>query len=200
MLRKVATVGVCISALTGVLAGNWLWAKPADLPSNPQIECSEPDRTSEPSEPPVIDAVLPAFVEQWLQHAGDLLSRPERMINMEAVWKRLPSFSANANTETPRLVPANEKTAAERTEQLYTIAEAYRVTGSYRTARFYYQRAHATAPASRFGRMAIERLQDLEERLRDAEESDPVRPPQESPEEEDILKDYVPLGLVRHMY
>ena len=62
----------------GLLSAATVWAKPADLPSHNPIECHDSqEKTVEPDTPPVVDAFLPAFVKAWLQHAADVLARPE---------------------------------------------------------------------------------------------------------------------------
>ncbi len=236
MLKKVATVGFWLGVLTGIAAGATAWGKPADLPGNNQIECAdgvddpptqrkfsiELDFTPQgitfkvetsdpqPTEAPAIDPVMPAFVDQWLQHVGDLLARPDRVINLEAILSKLPRLSANENgAQAPPAEPQPragqaDKDTDERVLQMFVIAEFYRRTGHYESARFYYQRVHLLSPTSRMGRMAIDRLQQVEERLRDdAEEADtPGRTDELKPESmnREMHKGLMPLGLVRVRY
>jgi hypothetical protein len=89
-----------------LMPGSSAWAKPADLPSHNEIECSafgdEPMprkfeleleisprgvtlkfgvSAAKPMATPSLDMVLPAYVEQWLQHMGDAVTRPGRAMN-----------------------------------------------------------------------------------------------------------------------
>jgi hypothetical protein len=212
MSKKVATVGFWLGVLTGLLAGGTAWGKPADLPDNHQIECA--DGKDDPPMPrkfsleldftpngitlkfgpgadqPAEEPQLPAFIEQWLQHVGDLLARPERVFNLENLLSKLP-----------RPAPA-EKSDAEGVEQLFRLAERQNCERHYQAARFLYQRVHLLAPTSRVGRLAIDRLQQVEERLRnDAEEADtPGGAGQPESMHRDMHKGLVPLGLVRVRY
>jgi hypothetical protein len=74
-----------------------------------RIECR-----CEPEATPNLDALLPAFVEQWLAHAADMLARPERYLN-DAILARIPRVhtanfgAAQANAVNDKL----KKQAAE---------------------------------------------------------------------------------------
>jgi hypothetical protein len=231
MYKKVATVGFWLGVLAGLAAGATAWGKPADLPTNNQIECSDgaddppvqrkfaleleftPQGITvkvgladdDPAPAPAIDPVLPAFIEQWLQHLGDLLTQPERAISLDALRNKLPRLDAS---EKAPQVPSSEpqpragqtdKDTDMRALQMFIVAEVCRQAGRYEAARYYYQRVHLLAPTSRVGQLAIERLQQVEERLRDdAEEAAPAEgsdPPQSMNREPH--KGLMPLGLVR---
>lgn len=189
--------GLWISILLGPLCGGAVWAKPADLPVPSQPECKdgkedadkggpsitvdlltgritvESNPTLEPA--PAIDAVCPAFlsalVDQLVTQIGNALAQP-------------------------RQAPTIEERIAN---QLYRDAEACARHGQLEKARMLLQQTHLLAPTSRAGQKAIERLQEIEERLRDsAEES--TDPPSAAPDPEASYRDLrdrtVPLGLI----
>jgi hypothetical protein len=83
----------------------------------------------------------------------------------------------------------------QQSAQLFEVGEIYRRTGQFSSARTYYQRVHQTAPTSRLGALAMERLAELEERLRDAgEESGNDEPEAHF---QNIRERTIPLGLAQ---
>jgi len=232
MLKRGIAASFWLIALSGLTSGTAAWAKPADLPGNQQIECAEGDDPpakrkfsielditskgitlkvgAEPVQPapaPQIDAVLPAFVDQWLQHAGDALMRPDRIGSLDYLWSKVPYVGApNVRTgpAASAVVGAVDQQIAQRDNQsraFFALAEVYRRTGHYVSARDFYQRVHLLAPTSRLGQMAIDRIQEMDERLRDAAEEQGI-PGRDEPEarNRDIRNGTLPLGLVRVTY
>jgi len=226
MLKRGIATGVWLIFFTSLATGRPAWAKPADLPSNHQHECEcgddeKPRKFSielginskgiifnidvgkvEPEPTPVIDAFLPAFVEHWLQHAGDALMRPERTWTMEHLLRlaqAVGSTPATQMTGATGPAPLTEKELQAR--QLFEMAEVYRRTGRHEAARQCYQRVHLAAPTSRWGRSAVERIQEMEERLRDAAEEQGI-PSRDHPEasNRDIRNGSILLGLVEFIY
>jgi hypothetical protein len=111
--------------------------------------------TPEPA--PAIDAMCPNIVPAYVQ---SLMSRVK-----------------GAFTEAPGMSGAPKEVERDKqVTQLFEVGEIYRRTGHYASARVYYQRAHLAAPTSRLGRLAIERLGEIEDRLREAEESSEIDP------------------------
>ena len=163
----------------------------------------------QPESLPAIDPLFPAFVEYWLQHTSDALTHPERVVNFEQLWKALPYTRALANATdrqsgTPK-TPAPVVKGADiekQLRQLFEMADQYRRTGLHASARYLYQRVHLLAPTSRLGRLAIEHLQELESRLRDAaeEQGNPDRPEEPDAWQRDIRNGTIPLGLVYVMH
>lgn len=235
MLKQGIAMGFLSSVLWGQAAGQLAWGKPADLPANNQIEC--PDCSddpvqrkfslelevtpkgitlkveaglAQPEQAPPIDAVLPAFVEQWLQHAGDALRRPDRSVSLDCLLGKLPYLSwphaaSLLAQETlvrlpqvgdPEKAPLAEK--EKQTRQLFEMADLCRRTGVYEAARFFYQRVHLLSPTTRLGRLAIDRLQEIEIRLRDDAEEQGAPGRDGAPESRlrDIRNGSMPLGLV----
>src|SRR5262245_58790327 len=119
MLKRGIALGFWLTFLSGFAAGSRVDAKPGDLPSNNQVECSDcgdgpmPRNFSldlkvtpkgvdvqfgfgaaQPETPPVLDPFFPAFVEHWLQHAADVFSHPERSVNFDQLWKMTPYLRA----------------------------------------------------------------------------------------------------------
>jgi hypothetical protein len=76
---------VGIAAL--LLAGSQAWADDDPRPRRLEIELEFSSKgitlkfgmhAQKPEATPSLDAILPAFVEHWLQHTGDALMRPNR--------------------------------------------------------------------------------------------------------------------------
>jgi hypothetical protein len=241
MLKRGIALGFGLALFCGFAAGASAVGKPADLPANNQIECPDcgddplPGKFSleldftpkgitvkmgvadaQPELPPAIDALLPAFVEQWLQHAGDAFSYPDRSGNIEYWLGQLPYIrslqAASVGVDdktgaTPKVVGAEPKPAPDIEKQLRQIfesADQYRRTGLYESARYLYQRVHLLAPTSRLGRLAIEHLQEIESRLRSfgetEEQGNPDRRDEPEARQRDIRNGAMPLGLVRVRY
>jgi hypothetical protein len=188
--------GLWTSILLGIACGaGAAWAKPADLPVPSQPECAgvtdDPVHGSlsitldlltgriavevmaKSDQPAAIDAVSPAFLpallDQILAQAGNALAR------------RAP---------TPEEKLAN---------QLFRDGENCERLGQLEQARLCFQQAHLLAPTSKLGRKAIDRLQQIEERMRDASEESsepPVGPVDPEALFRDIRGRTIPLGLV----
>ena len=110
------------------------------------------------------------------------------------------------------VVEAPVEAAAPRlaeVRQLFEVAERCRLKGEFVEARTYYQEVHLMSPTSRYGRLAMDRLREVEqaEMADTAEEQDapplkPVSKPAPSPQERsrELLKRSQPLGLVERVY
>ena len=219
MLKRGIALGFWLG-MSSFLASAQAFAKPADLPSHTQIECVDGDEpmprrfsieldinargitlkvgagTEQPEPAPAIDALMPAFVEQWLQHMADALSRPDRSGNLDYLLSRMP-FVTGTPASPAKLGVTGQTTEVDKEQQvrrLYHVAELYRRTGRYESARHYYQRVHLVSPTSRLGQSAIERIQEIEERLRDAAEEQGRDDPEAS--NRDIRNGSMLLGLV----
>jgi hypothetical protein len=182
-------------AVVAAALGQRGWAKPPDLPAESPIECAavddEPAKTRlsiefgigpkgvtlkfgvgvVPPEPtPTIDAVCPSIVSAYVQ------SLLERM-------KTQPTDAASSASDRDK-----------QARQLFEVAEFYRRTSHYASAKFYYQRSHQAAPTSRLGRLAIDRIGEMEDRLRAADESS-----ERDPEAlfQEMRERTVPLGLTQ---
>lgn len=186
--------GLWTSILLGPLCGGAVWAKPADLPVPSQPECvDEPELGSllitwdlltgrigvavkaRAEQPAQIDAVTPTFLptlfEQLVTQAGNALAKPRQAPTIE------------------------EKMA----KQLFNDAEVCARKGQLEQARLLYQQTHLLAPTSKVGLKAIDRLQDIEERMRDASEESsepPLGPLDPEALFRDIRNRTIPLGLV----
>ena len=113
MWKRLCVVSALAASLFFAVSIPRAGAKPADLPYQEQIECNENGDPPAQSTPqieldiaskgiklgaglapceaaPAIDAVLPAYVEQWLQHMGDLFIQPKRGVSWEAIGNMLP--------------------------------------------------------------------------------------------------------------
>lgn len=203
MSRGIRVLGLWTSVLLGLAFGaaGAAWAKPADLPIPSQPVCEDgkdgptyhppapsyPDLTELQEDtsdgsiaakvvteaPPMIDAVSPAF--------------------LSALFDQL--FVQIGNAIQPRPVSPEEKAAQEA----YRRAEECARTGQLEQARLLFQQTHLLAPLSKVGRQAIDRIQQIEERLRDAAEES-TDPPSTAPDPEARFREMrdrtVPLGLV----
>ena len=173
-------------------------AKPADLPEDDKIHCPQGQEKGEHGgvtidldllsgglavEPPRIDAVSPtivqAWVEQWIQMLGEACLQQGR----DGVRSTSDSKEAQARQE-------------------FEAAERDRRSGHFADARNRFQRVHLLAPTSRLGRLAIDRLTEIEQRIRDAgEEAEPPIPNAEPMQSRRSLGDgWKPLGLVELTY
>jgi hypothetical protein len=238
MLQRGIALGFWLALIGGFATGARAWAKPGDLPAYNRVECPEcggeqaPRKFAlelkitpkgvdiqvgfdnlQPETPPAIDPFFPAFIEYWLQHAGDAITHPDRSLTWNQLWASVPylrSFPAAAvqPEPTPMTAPPVVKGEAKPVDfekqlrQLYDAADQYRRTGLHTAARYLYQRVHLLAPTSRLGRLAIEHLQEIESRLRDAseEQGNPDRRDEPETWERDIRNGAIPLGLVCLMY
>jgi hypothetical protein len=201
MGKRIWILGVWTSIVLGLTFGaGAAWAKPADLPVPSQPECV--DGTDDPvqgslsitfdlltgrfsvevtakTEPPAtIDAVCPAF--------------------LPALFEQLVTQASNALAQSYRAPTTEEKLA----NQLFRDAENCARQGQLEKARLYFQQTHLLAPTSKLGRQAIDRLQQIEERMRDAaeESTDPPSPPSGALDPEAMYRSIrnrtIPLGLV----
>lgn len=200
MRKYVVAMGLFWSTFFSLACGPAVWAKPADLPADEKIQCPEGQEKSEHggitidfdvplgrvklnvefgTAPAPIDAVcpslLPAYVEQLLQQVGELFFLPMR-----------------SAVETP------DKEA----RRLFDDAEKCRRSGDYEKARMEFQRVHLLTPTSPVGRSAIDRIIEIEERMRESTEGQDA--PSPSGDEEESLRDLrersEPLGMVEVSY
>jgi hypothetical protein len=166
-----------------------LGAKPADLPADDKIQCPQGQEKGAHggiaidldalsgglAAPGGIDTINPMLIEALLEQW------------LDAVAKLLPTAAD------PR---------AQQARQAYEAAERARRAGDYVQARTSYQQVHLLAPTSRLGRLAIDRIIEIEQRLRDAsEEAEPAVPnPAPRPLRRGSRDGYEPLGLVEVTY
>jgi hypothetical protein len=87
-------------------------------------------------------------------------------------------------------------------QRIFEIGERCRRAGDYTEARNCYQQAHRMNPTSLHGRVAIMRIIELEERMRETAEEQSVPVPITDPEQvfRDMRQRSVPLGLVEVSY
>jgi hypothetical protein len=104
-----------------------------------------------PEMPAAIDAICPNIVPAYLE---SLLAR----------WRN--AFTPQTDMQAVQPCLERDKQAAHHFE----IAEIYRRTGQLGSARTFYQRVHQLAPTSLLGGLAMERMTELDDRLRDAGE------------------------------
>lgn len=192
MLRWSAA-GVLAWSLLGATAPIGL-TKPPDLPVDQSVTCPEGrERTNGSYElridlangeirveveatpttpvadvPATVDAVCPCFLPVLVEH----------------VRRRLAQAQPAPGTPLPAAPVAKEADGrAEQAKRMFQIAERCRRGGDLEMARTCYEETHLMSPTSRFGRLAMQRLRDLE-RHQDgngaAEESD-APPTQRSP-------------------
>jgi hypothetical protein len=189
MKRFVVATTIVSSLLIGLASAPAAWGKPADLPADDKIQCPEGQEKGEhggislgsdhfadaPKSPASIDTVsptlVPACVEMWLQKVGEMFFVQQRDV----------------------FVPFN--TPERQVRDLFERAEKCRRSGDFANARTNYQRLHMLAPTSRLGRLAIDRIIEIEERMREpAEEAEPPQSFRQMRERSQ------PLGLVEVTY
>lgn len=196
-----------LAVVLGVSSGPSAWAKPSDLPADNKIECTECGEETHrgsitigldlftgrvnvdvkinatvPPPPMAIDSVTPMLVEQLLREvSGYLASGP------------------TGSTDKPAVAQDRKRQA----QHLFQIAERCYRTGDFEKARTCYQQVHLLTPTSQLGRSAIDRLSQVEERLRDATEEQDLPAPQGTEPEEafrNLRQRSIPLGLVELSY
>ena len=195
MQNYIVAMGVSLSVLLGLASGPAAWAKPADLPVPGQMQCPDGEEKVPHGEitleldlfsgrvtvkvetaktpdvgPMTIDAVLPILLEQLLLQAAEAVKQPNR--------ERAPAEAQN-----------------KQARQLFEAAERARRAGDYERARVTYQQVHLLTPTSRLGRLAIDRLQEVEERMRESFEESGDGDDAESMFN-DMRENSVPLGLI----
>lgn len=183
-MKRLLVMGFWLGVWSGVLAGTSAWAgegaeKPAKRSATIELNFSTQGFNFKfssgpammPTDCPTIDTVcptlMPAYVEVLLRHIGQSFTQP---------------FTADAPSDA---------------RKVFDQAELYRMFGRLAMARKYYQRVHLLEPTTRLGRLAIERLQAIEERLREAEQSGDDDPEMVYRE---IQRQSIPLGLVDRSY
>jgi hypothetical protein len=71
---------------------------------------------AKPMSTPSLDMVLPAFVEQWLQHMGDAVTRPGRALNWSGL---LGPIAPLQRWWTDRLGEASEESETDDPEAIF---------------------------------------------------------------------------------
>jgi hypothetical protein len=96
----------------------------------------------------------------------------------------------------------NNERSAKEAQRLFETGERCRRSGEYDKARTCFQQVHLLAPTTLHGRMAIVRLEEIEERMRDVSEEQGAPAPGEDPDQvfRDMRDRSVPLGLVEVSY
>ncbi len=144
MLKRCFIASACLAAVLGFTSST-AFAKPADLPSGGGIECN--DCTDEPMPRklqielgitskgitlkvgvsaakvdaiPSLDAMVPAFVDQGLQHIGDLVTRPGKMMTLDFLLSKVPVLGRLRNGLTGSgMRDAAEESGAEDPQTLF---------------------------------------------------------------------------------
>lgn len=92
----------------------------------------------------------------------------------------------------------------ELAQQLFEIADRHRRTGDFDRAHKLFQQVHLVSPTTLHGRVAIARIIELEERMRDASEEQGGQVPGRADDPEQVFRDMhersIPLGLVNVSY
>ena len=198
-MKRYLFSSLLLSLILGLAPLSAAWAKPSDLPADNQIQC--PDCGEEKSHgsitigldvltgrisvtveaaktaaapPMAIDTLTPACIEQLLKLVGEVLAN--RLDNNVGV-------------------PADRDRQARR---LFQVAEMRTRAGDLSAARTFYQQVHMLTPTSRLGQLAIDRLVQIEERMREASEPSEEPAPKTNPEGafRRLRERTIPLGLV----
>lgn len=176
MKRNILAVCAVLAAILALSSGASAWpgsSARSDVGANPPTNAAEVEI---PEGPTTIDSVtpmlVPAAIEELLRQAGEALKN---------------------NIQHP--VEAGKEV---RAIQLFKLAESCRGKGEFEKARTCYQQVHILAPTSRLGRLAMDRLSEVEERMRESAEEQETLPVDESPQQtfRNIRRNTIPLGLV----
>lgn len=178
-------------------------AKPPDLPVFPQVTCPEGRITESGSGH---DTAPQANVElipdlSWAQAVVPGLA----IHTAQAVWL-WPAAGSHDTDAVPQKVERQRLVERYRQAQrIFALGMEYQQRGALNKARTCFQEAHLLSPDTRFGRMAMQRLNDLESQSRtgdgteDSEERvKPSRGDGQSNEQQyqDMLRRTIPLGTV----
>jgi hypothetical protein len=216
MMKYAFATSTFLATVLGMSSGPSVWAKPADLPVDNQIQCPEcgeepphgklsalserstdraPSRVDDgkAEKPMAIDSItpsmLPTMVEQLFQQALEFF---------------LPHGHSDIHSGRPAQNNEGNRVTIEekRARQLFKIAEGCRRKGEIAKARRCYQQVHALSPTSRFGQMAIDRLVELDNPVQEPDnEQNAPRRQEDSEQSYRKLRDRsVPLGLVEVTY
>jgi hypothetical protein len=159
------------------------------------VESAQPEAT------PTLDTVMPAFVEHWLSHMGDVLTHPGRAADLQALAGNFPFVRTWTGAETTSSTkPAPKVAEDKRARRLFDLAETQRRLGNHDAARVFYQRVHVTSPTTPLGKLAIERLIELENGLPGGAEEQGVPPTNPESLFRNMRNRTVPLGLVEVSY
>jgi hypothetical protein len=182
---SIALIGACLAATAPPSA-----AKPPDLPADPEINCPEGREPSERGrfgtelEPrngrsevevevrsparagaaPCLEldvlcpSLVPMLLERILQPGFETEAQDHRAAAATAVRDETEGQVAHGADDGPVAPTAT----AVQVETMFEIAERCRRDGDMARARTCYQETHLLAPTSRFGRLAVERLRQLE--------------------------------------
>jgi hypothetical protein len=194
-----------LAGLLGAMAGPGSAAKPPDLPVDQIHRC--PEGRDGPGSIELIDAIRLAL------EIG--AGQGETPITVDAI---LPVLVPPLLTEVFQPQPANPTQPANRYQEarhIFEIGERCRRQGDLDKARTCYEEAHLLSPTSHYGRLAMQRLHEMEQSQRgssEEQEEPPLRTPtteepplQERPPspEQSSLKlrqSAQPLGLVERSY
>lgn len=214
-------------------------AKPPDLPVHPQVTCPEgkvpsggysdheggttaPESTASSSATPVasvevihdlswLEAVLPSLVARVVQHSW-FWPRTTECTVIRAACPPVACRTVQAPSRASEQERAIE--AYRQAQRIYLLGLEYQQQGMRAKARICFQEAHLASPHSRYGSLAMHRLQNLESELRDvrgaeeAEDRAPTPPRGDAPRSDvpdrdsssqqylDMLRRTFPLGTV----
>jgi hypothetical protein len=179
-------------ALCFAAAPSFGYTKPPDLPNRSDVRCEDRDKPA-PRQSAIetqqqSGEVAPVCIDVWAQ--GMMPFIVQRLCQqMFSITQPNSSESIqfpvrDASAETVRrggviAVVATDPeltTTAEQARELYELASRFARQGNLDRARACLRQAHLANPTCRFGRLAIERLQELEAPATGEETSEPTPP------------------------
>jgi len=194
--------GACLALTMGWVSasGPRSEAKPPDLPVTPDVEC--------------VDGRVPSGA---VTEHGNATGAPSSEVAGSGViadlsW--LEALLAQGESAATEATPPQSASDSDREQQIdryrqaqriYGLGIEYQQTGNLMKARTCFQEAHLLSPETRYGRLAIERLDYLEKNLSTAtggvEEADePPSGRQARPSKEqrfqEMMRETAPLGTV----
>jgi hypothetical protein len=195
MMKNVFAASAALAGILSLTPG--VWAKPSDLPVDNQmqwllgqestvpVQCAD---TTETTIDTVVPAVTAAYLETWWQWVTEDYGGQVTAILSKTPYVRWLYLDPAVVQE----VQGN---------LLFQLAEGCRLKGDYARARTFYQQVHMLTPTSRQGQLAIDRLVEIEERMRESEESTvPMRSHSSEQSFRDIRHRTIPLGMVEVTY
>ena len=185
-MRKTRWIAPLLAIGLGTCTGPVSTAKPPDLPATNDVRCQETDssplRVYGDDTPPASTAEPPVCIDVWCAQALPVIA--QRFC--QRIFAIMQTSPADADApDAPARDPAAGDLArgavdpqfavsAEKAQRLYELATRCARQGKLAEARAHLREAHLANPTCRFGRLAIERLQELE-----------ALPPGEEPQSDD---------------
>jgi hypothetical protein len=203
MMKKLFAASVLSAAILGLAPAPQAWTQVSNSPDDGKVQYPAPGiklEVAATEEPLAGDALSPSMSAACL---GQLLQQVANYTDYVAAYpSKIPYMRWLFSQEASETVKSAPATRESQSLQLFKTAESCRLAGDFEKARRCYQQVHLLTPTSRVGRLSIDRLGEIEERMRESTEESDAPAPAGKPEQSrrDIRQGSIPLGLVEISY